>query len=53
MGQLISWDAIAEKGQLVFEIVLIAAIVVLTIIGLSISIPTLWLADKLSQILDS
>ena len=53
MGQLISWDAIAEKGQLVIEIVLIAAIVVLTIIGLSISIPTLWLADKLSQILDS
>tara|TARA_Y100000592_G_C5407598_1_gene286453 strand:+ start:627 stop:788 length:162 start_codon:yes stop_codon:yes gene_type:complete len=53
MGQFISWDAIAEKSQLVFEIILIAAIVVLTIIGLSISIPTLWLADKLSQILDS
>tara|TARA_R100001463_G_scaffold42618_2_gene89247 strand:- start:739 stop:900 length:162 start_codon:yes stop_codon:yes gene_type:complete len=52
MGQIVSWNAIAKKGQIILESIIIAAIVVLTIIGLVISIPTLKLAEWLSDILD-
>jgi len=52
MGQFISWNAIAEKGQLILQFIVFGAMVVLTIIGLIISIPTLMLAEKLNELLE-